>query len=276
MTAAESQPVHARRDTNDAYQPKLLCVVNLSPESMVSDSIVRGPDAALARARELQHHGASIIDLGGRSITPDAAQIDDAEEQRRLEPAARTLRENEIPFSVDTWSPATACAAIDWGANVINFTGQHASAAMLNAIAAAEASLILTHMPYGNAYEMRGREREPAPADPVGWILDSLAPRVAQAHQSGIRDVIIDPNLGIIHHETDDFEKIHRQLEIVWQADRLRELDCPLLFYAARKPERLARIMMASAVVHARADYIRTHEPETLQALLRHNTSEAS
>ena len=276
MTAAESQPVESDREAGDAYQPQLLCVVNLSPESMVTDSIVRGPDEALARARELQNHGASIIDLGGRSITPDAAQINDAEEQARLEPAARRLRENGIPFSVDTWSPATACAAVDWGAGVINFTGQQASTAMLDAIAAAEASLILTHMPYGNAYEMRGREKEPAPADPIGQILESLAPRVAQAHQSGIQDVIIDPNLGIIHHETDDFEKIHRQLEIVWQADRLRALGCPLLFYAARKPERLARIMMASAVIHARADYIRTHEPETVRALLHHANPEAS
>ena len=81
---------------------------------------------------------------------------------------------------------------------------------------------------------------------------------------------------GIIHPETDDFEKIHRQLEIVWQADRLRALGCPLLFYAARKPERLARIMMASSVLHARADYIRTHDPSTLRALLRHNAAETS
>ena len=72
-----------------------------------------------------------------------------------------------------------------------------------------------------------------------------------------------------IHPDTDDFEKIHLQLEIVWQAERLRSLGCPLLFYAARKPERLARIMMASAVLHAQAEYVRTHEPSILRELLR-------
>lgn len=276
MTTAESPSVDSTGATATEYTPKLLCVVNLSPESMVTDSIARSPEEALDRAEQLLAHGGSIIDLGGRSITPDAPRIDDAEEQHRLAPAARKLREHAITFSVDTWSPDTACAAIGWGADVINFTGEKATPAMLDAISAAGASLILTHMPYGNAYEMRRRPRQPTPADPVGWILESLAPRVEQAHRSGIEKVIIDPNLGIIHHETDDFEKIHRQLEIVWQADRLRSLGCPLLFYAARKPERLARIMMASSVLHARADYIRTHEPETLHALLRHITPEVS
>ena len=63
-------------------------------------------------------------------------------------------------------------------------------------------------------------------------------------------------------------EKIHRQLEIVWESDRLRTLGCPLLFYAARKPERLARIMMASAVLQVRPEYVRTHHPDMLQKLL--------
>ena len=58
----------------------------------------------------------------------------------------------------------------------------------------------------------------------VGAILDHLGPRVEEARRAGIGEVIIDPNLGIIHPETDDYEKIHLQLEIVWQTDRLREL----------------------------------------------------
>ena len=144
--------------------PTLLGVVNLSPESMVEDSIVRGPDEALERARALQRDGASLIDLGGRSITPDAPQIDDHEEQRRIEPAAARLRNGSIPFSVDTWSNETAIAALEWGASVVNFTGQRASAEMLAATAAAEAALILTHMPYGDAYQMRQRPRVEAPA----------------------------------------------------------------------------------------------------------------
>ena len=253
--------------TGAATRPRLLGVVNLSPESMVRDSIATGPDEALARAQDLRADGVDIIDLGGRSITPDAPEIDDAEEQRRLAPTVACLRQAGLSVSVDTWSPATACAALGWGASMINFTGGVAGAEMLDAVAKHGASLVLTHMPAGNAYELRRQPRTPLPADLVGAILDHLGPRVEEARRAGIGEVIIDPNLGIIHPETDDYEKIHLQLEIVWQTDRLRELGCPLFYYAARKPERLARIMMASAVLHARPDYIRTHEPAILRAL---------
>ena len=79
--------------------------------------------------------------------------------------------------------------------------------------------------------------------------------------------LVLDPNLGIIHPTTDDHQKIHQQLAILWNLDAFRSLGCPLLVYAARKPERLARIMTASTCLHARADYIRTHTPEMIWRL---------
>lgn len=66
----------------------LLGVINISPESMVSDSVVAGEEQLLERAAWLSAHGCGILDLGARSITPTAAMIDDAEEQRRLLPPA--------------------------------------------------------------------------------------------------------------------------------------------------------------------------------------------
>lgn len=248
-----------------AYVPKILGVLNLSPESMIRESIASTEDEILGRAQRLTEAGATWVDVGGRSITPDVPEIDDAEEQRRLLPAIRLLRDAGTPLSIDTWSDATAIAALEAGAGAINFTGGAIADATLDAVAAREATLFLTFMPYANAYAMR--TAAPAPTG-IDAILDHLAPRVDAAHRAGVEHVAIDPNLGIIHASTDDETKIHRQLEIVWQLDALRCLGCPILLYAARKPERLARIMMASAVVHARADYIRTHTPERIQRLL--------
>jgi len=249
--------------------PTLLGVVNVSPESMVRDSIACGPEEVLARARGLAARGVSLFDLGGRSITPDAPRIDDAEEQARLAPAAAALRDAGMPFWVDTWSPATALRALSWGASAINFTAGDAPGEMLEAVARSGASLVLTYMPYGDAYRIRSLPRLPAPEDPVGEVLSFLEPRVARARAAGVAEVVIDPNLGILHPGIDDFEKIHRQLAILRDVDRLRALGCPLLLYAARKPERLARIMMACAVLQACPDYVRTHEPELLQQLRR-------
>ena len=83
----------------------------------------------------------------------------------------------------------------------------------------------------------------------------------------GVRPSSSRPNLGIVHPDTDDYGKIHQQLRMLFGIEALRTLGCPILIYAARKPERLARIMTASAALHAGADYIRTHTPEMIWRL---------
>ena len=248
--------------------PRILGVLNVSPESMVTESIASTDEEILDRGARLRREGAWLIDLGGRSITPDVPMIGDDEERARLIPALELLKGEAHRVSVDTWSASTARVALDHGADAINFTGAGLEEAMLEAVAARGATLFITYMPYGNAYEMRH-----SPPAPVGIpaILDHLGPRVETARRSGVEEIVIDPNLGIIHASTDDYAKIHQQLDIVWNLDALRVLGCPILLYAARKPERLARIMMASAILHARADYIRTHTPEMIERL-RHGS----
>ncbi|MEM9175553.1 MAG: dihydropteroate synthase [Myxococcota bacterium] len=256
--------------TDDAsYVPRILGVLNVSPESMVSESIAEGDDAVARRAAQLAATGADWIDLGGRSITPDAPMIGDDTEQARLGPALALLKaEGSEHFrervSVDTWSPATAHFALEHGADGVNYTGGPLPPALLETVAAKGATLFITFMPYADAYAMRS-----APPAAVGLqaVLDHLGPKVEAARNAGVEALVIDPNLGIIHPTTDDHQKIHQQLEIIWRLDALRTLACPILLYAARKPERLARIMTASACLHARADYIRTHTPEMIWRL---------
>lgn len=251
------------------YVPHILGVLNLSPESMVSESIAEGDDAVAERAAHLARTGADWIDLGGRSITPDVPMIGDETEQARLAPALALLKTRGSAHfrdrvSVDTWSPATACFALEHGADGVNYTGGPLPGEMLEAVAAKGATLFVTFMPYANAYAMR--DATPA-AVGVQAVLDHLGPKVEAARAAGIDDLVVDPNLGIIHPSTDDHQKIHQQLGIIWNLDALRTLGCPILLYAARKPERLARIMTASACLHARADYLRTHTPEMIWRL---------
>lgn len=231
---------------------------------MVRESIAQADSEIVARAEELRDAGADWIDIGARSITPDADMIDDATEQARLLPALELLAAHKARISVDTWSEATARVALANGVGGINFTGGRIATQTLDAVAERGATLFLTFMPYENAYGMR--DSEPAETG-IAAILEHLGPKVEAARRAGIEEVVIDPNVGIIHAASSDAEKIHRQLDIVWNLDSLRTLGCPILLYAARKPEPLARLMMASAVVHARADYIRTHTPEMIETL---------
>jgi hypothetical protein len=97
---------------------------------------------------------------------------------------------------------------------------------------------------------------------------------VEQARAAGVNEVIIDPNLGIIHPATDDYAKVQLQNGVLWNLDRLRVLGCPILLYAARKPERLARILFASNVLYAGPDVIRTHHPDLINQLRQAETIE--
>jgi dihydropteroate synthase len=246
-------------------EPTLVGVLNVSPESMVRDSIATTPREILERAAFLKAHGCSLLDLGGRSITPDAPMIDDAEEQARLLPALELLNGAGHAVSVDTWSTRTARQSLECGAAFVNFTGSELDVELLGAVAAAEAGLVITYMPYGDAYRMRDAAAIPYR---VPAIVEYLERRVRAAREAGIEEVVVDPNLGIIHPSVDDHTKIHLQHQVLFHLDEVRALGCPILLYAARKPERLARIMMASAVLQARPDYVRTHHPDMLQKLL--------
>ena len=261
-----------RRVTRSAaspYVPRVLGVLNLSPESMVEESIAISEHAVRERAERLRRAGADWIDLGGRSITPDAPLVSDETEQTRLRPALALLCSGTSPasgakISVDTWSPETGRFALEAGADGVNYTGGELPSALLEAVASRDATLFVTFMPYANAYAMRNA---PPAATGVQAVLDHLGPKVEAARAAGVAEIVIDPNLGIIHPSTDDHAKIHRQLEMIFRLDELRVLDCPILLYAARKPERLARIMTASATLHARADFVRTHTPEMIWRL---------
>ena len=203
--------------------------------------------------------GADWIDLGGRSITPDAPMIDDATEQARLLAAlgrcargraqgGRRRRSRPTASRSIPGAPRRARRPSRRGADAVNYTGGALPGSLLDAVARRGALLFVTFMPYANAYAMRSA---PPAAVGIEAVLEHLGQKVEAARRAGVERLVLDPNVGIIHPSTDDHRKIHQQLEIVWQLDRLRVLGCPILLYAARKPEPLARIMMASAVLHA-------------------------
>ena len=198
-------------DRADPYVPKILGVLNLSPESMVSESIAIGPAAVAERAGMLARTGADWVDVGGRSITPDAPLVSDDVEQTRLAEGLALMRATDATpapprLSVDTWSPATARFALERGADGINYTGGPLPSDVLDAIAAKGAALFLTFMPYENAYAMRTAAPEPTGLQAV---LDHLGPKVEAARRAGVPEIVVDPNLGIIHPTTDDHAKIH-------------------------------------------------------------------
>src|SRR5215472_15935295 len=99
----------------------IMGVLNVTPDSFSDGGKYLDPDAAFARAVELEEQGADILDIGAESTRPGAQRISEAEELRRLIPVLKRLRGKlAIPISVDTYKSAVAGKALEHGAEIIN------------------------------------------------------------------------------------------------------------------------------------------------------------
>jgi len=133
-------------------RPRLIGILNLLPESNIPGSVVTERDDIGASVQALLSQGADIIEFGAHSTNVCAPRIDDADEQRRLLPVLRDMKRSGCLVSVDTWSPATAHAALNAGADMTNFTSSEPTDDLYRTVTTAGASLLLTYLPYANAY----------------------------------------------------------------------------------------------------------------------------
>jgi len=248
-----------------AGAPKLIGVLNISPESNVPGSVATTGEEIDRKARDLIAQGADMIEIGARSTNPRAPRIDDGEERRRLLPVLAALKGAGWPVAVDTWSLATAVAALEAGADMINFTASEPADDLYRAVAATGAALFLTYLPYPDAYAMReGPRREYGPEA----ILAYFAAQRRRARALGCSPLIADPNLGIFHPDLDDYEKIAYQLQAMEVAPRLQAEGFPVLLYCARKECLTSRIIYAALLLRLGVEYIRIHEPAIARRLL--------
>src|SRR5262245_45870635 len=92
--------------------PQLMGILNVTPDSFSDGGRHAAPDAAIARAKELRHEGASIVDIGGESTAPGRQAVSADEELARIMPVVKALAADGAIISVDTYKSKTAAAAL--------------------------------------------------------------------------------------------------------------------------------------------------------------------
>ena len=211
-------------------------VLNVTPDSFSDGGRWADPEAAVARARELIVQGADIIDIGGESTRPGAQRIDVDTEISRVLPVVRALLADGTDgsagsaiVSVDTIHAATAEAAIDAGAHIINdVSGGLADPAMHALIARTGVVYVCQH--WRGDPETMDRLTD-YPGGVVAGVEAELRERLTELDAAGVdrSQVILDPGLG--------FAKTHAQSwELLAATPRLIEdLGRPLLIGASRK-----------------------------------------
>lgn len=104
----------------DLSTPKVMGIVNVTPDSFSDGGAYAGRDAALAHCERLLRDGADILDIGGESTRPGALELPVDEELARVLPVIRHAVTLGVPVSVDTYKPAVMQAALDLGADIVN------------------------------------------------------------------------------------------------------------------------------------------------------------
>ena len=259
-----------------ARRPRVMGIVNVTPDSFSDGGAHLAPEAALAQARRLLAEGAEILDVGGESTRPGAEPVDAATEIARVVPLIAALSaETAIPISVDTMKPAVARAAIAAGARIWNdVTALGWAPDSLATAAALGCEVVLMHM----QGEPRSMQHAPAYEDVVAEVCERLAARAAAAMAAGVarERIWLDPGIGFGKH------RLNHNLPLLAGLDRVVGLGFPVLLGTSRKSfigaldpggakaaDRLGgSIAAALAGAAAGVAAVRVHDVgETLQAL---------
>jgi dihydropteroate synthase len=208
--------------------PKVMGIVNLTPDSFSDGGLSMNHEAAVSHARRLAAEGADILDLGGESSRPGAEPVALEEELRRVIPVVETLAaEMSIPISVDTNKAEVARQALKAGASIINDISALGFDPAMAAVAAdSGVGVVLMHMRGTPATMQISMQYN----DVVAEVYDFLARRIEWALAQGIprERIAIDPGIG--------FAKTHQHsFEILRSLRRFESLGCAILIGTSRK-----------------------------------------
>ena len=206
---------------------RLMGVVNVTPDSFSDGGLFLEPEAAVAHGEQLARDGADILDVGGESTRPGAAEVAVEEEIARTEPVVSDLAGLGHTVSIDTSKLAVAEAGLDGGATIVNdVTALRGDPDIAALCAERGAGLVLMHM-QGTPRTM---QRDPRYGDVIDDVKGFLAERLEAAAAAGVAEerIWLDPGIGF-------GKTLEHNLELLRRLGELRALGRPLVVGTSRK-----------------------------------------
>ena len=222
-------PDRPKLKLNQALCPRLMGILNITPDSFSDGGRFASVEVAVDHARKMVDDGADLIDVGGESTRPGALNVDPAEQIERVLPVISAIAAGlpELPISIDTTSARVAAAALDGGASMINdiSAGRH-DPAILRLAAEHEVPIVLMHM-QGQPTTM---QQAPVYRDVVDEVEMFLRQRVIAAKAAGVApsQVVIDPGIGF-------GKDLDHNLQLLASLARFVAIGSPVLLGASRK-----------------------------------------
>ncbi len=200
-----NETVNIRGRLISLANPKIMGVLNVTPDSFYQGSRFDSEKAILTQCEKMLREGATFIDVGGYSSRPGAEEVSGSEEIRRISTAIRLIVRNfpEAIISVDTFRAAVAEIAIQEGASMINdISGGALDPEMFTFVAKARVPYILMHM-RGDPKTMTGMSHYD---NVVKDVTDYFHDRIHQLEALGVKDIIVDPGFGFAKNIQQNFQ----------------------------------------------------------------------
>jgi dihydropteroate synthase len=202
-------------------------ILNVTPDSFSDGGKHATADTAIAAGLRMFYAGADIIDVGGESTRPDAEDVSPEEEQRRVIPVIEALVKAGALVSIDTTHTATAAAALNAGAAIINdVSGLTIEPEMAELVASSGVPYVLTHR-RGDARTMNSLAEY---QDVAGEVVAELAGVRDKLYAAGVskEQIIVDPGLGFAKNDAQNWE-------LLQHLDQLHSLGHKVLVAGSRK-----------------------------------------
>ena len=261
----------------DLSQPKVMGIVNITPDSFSDGGQFESNSQALKHAENLLQQGADILDIGGESSRPGSQPLSLDEELSRVLPFVREAVKWQVPLSIDTYKPPVMQAALDLGADIINDIWAMRQAGAWDVMAQfPKCGICLMHM----HRDPQSMQTAPMAGNVVQVVKDFLAKQLSTAFHLGVQKerIVLDPGVGFGKTPDQNLAMLMHQAEFM-------SLGQPLLAGWSRKStlgkmvalkgqepvpsDRLgASLSAALLAVQRGAAIVRVHDvKETVQAL---------
>lgn len=208
-------------------KPLIMAIVNITPDSFYDGGKFGGSADILRDVEEKIKQGASIIDLGAASSRPNAIEISEAEEWKRLEESLKAVRKEfgNIFISVDTYRSAIAKRSAENGADIINdISGGNLDFKMFDTIAELNLPYVIMHM-QGTPQNM---QRQPAIKNAMQTIKNEFKLRIDFLQKKGFNKIILDPGFGF-------GKSVENNYQLLKELGALADLNFPILAGISRK-----------------------------------------
>lgn len=190
-------------------RPRVMGILNLTPDSFYEGSRLTNETDVLPRAAQMIKEGADMLDIGGYSTRPGAADVSENEELRRVIPCINLLASQfpTTPISIDTFRASVATKAVEAGAAIVNdVSGGEMDPRMMETVASLGVPYILMHM-RGTPGTMNSLA---VYKDLVKEIMDYFHTRIQKLRNLGVKDIIVDPGFGFAKTVDHNFELLHK------------------------------------------------------------------